>query len=176
MIKNRFFPVFILITFILVILFFQKNKNNPEKKMNHILPQTKIKSLQNAEYKNKKVIGLTPGKETEESKNTFISNTPSPDWEEELKEALLYQAGNSITNIKIKHLDSFIWAHDGVAMHVESVVVSFLNENNQQTSFKALIDAESGKILKNWDQPIVDPGNPRDSFKIKLDPRYHNEN
>lgn len=166
--------VIIGLIFFLIVFFFYKVQNRPEKIMNQTVKETMMKVSKKSDEK--KMLPLTNKSEKAKNQKPFLVSGPSPVWEEDLKETLLVQAGGLIKNIKIKSVDSFIWKQDGVAMQVESVIISFLNEDNQETKFRALVDPQNGKILRNWDQPIVDPGNPRDSFKIKIDPRYHNEN
>lgn len=103
-------------------------------------------------------------------------NSPSPDWEEGLKKNLGVQGGSSIKEISLKKIDSFVWVHEGAPLFVESVFVTLKGTDNQLVNFRVLVDAQTGKILKNWDQPVVDPMDPRTNFKIKVDPRYHSEN
>lgn len=127
------------------------------------------------EINGKKVVGLSPGKESEEIKQIKVANSVSPEWQENLEEALKAQGGQAIKDIAIQKVDSFIWAQDGVALNVESVIVTLKNQKNEETTFRVLVDAQSGKILKNWDRPVYDPLNPRQNFGIKVDPRYHND-
>jgi len=124
----------------------------------------------------RKVVGLTPGKEKEQLGKLQVMNSPSPEWEEGLKKNLQAQGGNSIKEISLKKRDSFVWVHEGAPLFVESVFVTLKGQDNQLINFRVLVDAQTGKILKNWDQPVVDPMDPRTNFKIKVDPRYHSEN
>ncbi|WP_408095411.1 hypothetical protein ACJVC5_10245 [Peredibacter sp. HCB2-198] len=123
----------------------------------------------------KKVVGLSPGKEEEEIKKLKVANAVSPEWQENLEVALKAQGGQAIKDIAIQKVDSFIWAQDGVALNVESVIVTLKNQKNEETTFRVLVDAQTGKILKNWDRPVFDPANPRQNFGIKVDSRYHND-
>lgn len=123
----------------------------------------------------KKVLGLPPGNEKTQIQQLKIANKISPEWEPNLEKSLRAQGGDSVKDIAIKKVDSFVWNQDGVALFVESVIVTVKNQKNEETSFKALVDAQNGKILKNWDQPIFDPLHPKDNFKVRIDPRYHNE-
>lgn len=125
--------------------------------------------------KGKRVVGLKPGNEKEQIANMKVANSPSNSWEAPLKETLRHQAGANLKEISLNKVDSFVWAQDGIALFVESVIVTLKNKKNETTSFRILVDAQNGKILKNWDQPVIDPINPRDEFRIKIDPRYHGE-
>jgi hypothetical protein len=52
--------------------------------------------------------------------------------------------------------------------------VTLTNQQEAQSSFRAIVDAQTGKILETWDQTISDPADVRGGFRIKLDPRYTN--
>lgn len=117
----------------------------------------------------KKVLGA----EKVEIQDLVVSNTVSSDWEESLEQNLRAQGGLAVKDISIVKEDSFIWVEGGVALNVETVKITISNQKNQKTSFRMMVDAESGKILKNWDHPIIDSTNPDDKVRIKLDPRYY---
>ncbi len=129
--------------------------------------------LKNLRIDGKKVVGLPPGEEEEQIRNLQVTNRVSPEWREKLESALRLQGGSEVKELLIDKVDSFIWAHGGIALNVESVIVRLKNLKDEQTSFRVLVDAQTGKILKNWDQPVIDPANPRDAFRIKVDPSYH---
>jgi len=131
--------------------------------------------VDNLEIAGKKVIGLNPGTEKEDIRKIKVANHVSKDWEPNLKKTLLAQGGDAVKDLKIQKMDSFVWAQDGIALFVESVIVTIKNNKNAETTFRVLVDAQNGKILRNWDQPVIDPANPKDNFKIRIDPRYHNE-
>lgn len=101
-------------------------------------------------------------------------NTPSPDWEERLQESLEAQGGKDLKDINIKTERSFVWTRDENPLFVQSVVVTLTNQQEAQSSFRAIVDSQTGKILQTWDQTISDPADVRGGFRIKLDPRYTN--
>lgn len=150
----------------------RKSGTDPSLSIQNTPPRVDTEKL---EINGKKVVGLKPGKEKVEIKKLKVANKPSTSWEKGLKENLLQQGGNSIKDIKFTKIDSFVWAHEGAALFVESVIVTLKNEKNVSTTFRVLVDAQTGKILKNWDQPVIDPVNPREGFRIKIDPRYHTD-
>jgi len=63
----------------------------------------------------------------------------------------------------------------GKKINAQSYIVTLKNDVNATTTFRVLVDAQSGKLMESWDQPIYDPVNPRNNFKVKIDPRYHND-
>lgn len=128
--------------------------------------------VEKLEVDGKKIVGLSVGHEKEEIQKLKVSNQVSPVWKENLKEALILQGGSSVKDIQLKVVDSFVWAQDGIALYVESVIVELKDDNNAAVSFRVLVDASNGKILKNWDQPVIDPVSPKDQFSIKVDQSY----
>lgn len=102
-------------------------------------------------------------------------NIPSPEWQERLEESLKEQAGDSLKEIQIKKERSFVWKMDSSPIMVESVVVTMTNKQEAQSSFRALVDAQTGKVLETWDRTIFDPADANKArLGIALDPRYTN--
>ncbi len=131
------------------------------------------KSMTGLRVEGRKVIGPPP-LYSAQKKGYIVSNNASSEWREDLEEVLKTQAPD-LKELKISRLDSFIWSQGGQAIKVESVLVSFKNDQGQSTKFNALVDSQTGKILQSWNHPIIDSLNPRESFGIKLDPRYHQD-
>lgn len=131
--------------------------------------------VEKLEIDGKKVIGLPPGQEKVAIKQIHISNHPSEEWKPNLEKTLQAQGGNHIKDINIEKLDSFIWTESGIALHVDSVKITLKNDKDSTVSFNAMIDSQNGKILKNWNQPVIDNFQQQKNFKVRIDPRYHNE-
>lgn len=127
------------------------------------------------EINGKKVVGLIPGHESAETQKIKVANLPSPEWQSKLEEGLRTQGGDAVKDIEIQKVDSFIWTHDGVALNVESVIITVKGFDNRNTTFRALVDSQNGKILNNWDQPIIEYADPLKQPRIKIDPRYHGQ-
>jgi hypothetical protein len=101
-------------------------------------------------------------------------NSPSPDWQDRLEASLKAQGGQNLKTVTIKSEKSFVWDREENPLFVQSVVVTLVNQQEAQSSFRAIVDAQTGKILETWDQTISDPADVRGGFRIKLDPRYTN--
>lgn len=101
-------------------------------------------------------------------------NTPSPEWKDHLETSLKAQGGKNLKSVNIKSEKSFVWEREENPLFVQSVVVTLINQQEAQSSFRAIVDAQTGKILETWDQTISDPADVRGGFRIKLDPRYTN--
>lgn len=122
----------------------------------------------------RKVLGIAP-KEEDEIKDLKVTNKVSPKWEENLKLAVTRQGGNTLKSINVIKEDSFIWVHGGVGLNVESVLVNLQGQRDQETSFRALVDSQTGKILQTWDWPIVDEFIKSEDSGVALDPRYQGQ-
>ena len=101
-------------------------------------------------------------------------NKPSPDWKERVETSLRAQSGDSLKSIKIQKENSLVWMKDGNPIHVESVIITLTSQQSAESSFTAMVDSQTGKVLESWDRTISDPANVRGGFRIKLDPRYSN--
>jgi hypothetical protein len=107
--------------------------------------------------------------------STGYVNQPSANWEKKLETSLKEQAGNSLKDIKIKKEKSLVWMRDENPLMVESVIITLTNHKKSESTFRALVDSQTGKVLESWDRTIVDPGQIKEEgFKVKLDPRYTN--
>lgn len=103
------------------------------------------------------------------------ANIPSPEWKENLESTIRLQGGDAVKDVILNKVDSFVWSHEGISLFVESVIVTIKNHRNEETTFKVLVDAQNGKILRNFERPVFDPVNPKEGFKIRIDPRYHGD-
>lgn len=98
-------------------------------------------------------------------------NKPDKNWKEKTEKSLRLQS-KAVKNITINPERSLVIIRDGNALLVESVVITLTNQADEESSFRAVIDSQTGKILETWDRSITDSMNPRDEFKFKLNPRY----
>lgn len=101
-------------------------------------------------------------------------NTPSHDWKAKVEKHLRNLGGNDLKEIHIQKERSVIISRDNHNLMVESVVIKLTNNQNSRSSFRAMVDPQTGKILETWDRTVFDPGNVREGFRFKLDPRYTN--
>ncbi|HXH31072.1 MAG TPA: hypothetical protein VNJ01_09690 [Bacteriovoracaceae bacterium] len=172
MIRKYRIPIFLALIFLMGILHLL-NKNTTGPSIPSSTPAgVDVKNLM---INGKKVVGLTPGNEEDDIQKLKVTNNVSTGWENKLKSSFKLQGGKDLQDISLEKVDSFIWAQEGMALNVESVIVRVRNLKNQETSFRVLVDAQSGKVLKNWDQPVIDPANPREAIGVKVDTRYHSE-
>lgn len=177
MTKNRLISIFVVLFIAGVSYFLFRGKTslpvsqpqNPKDTQTHVIDEVNLK------FDGKKVMGLQPGKERVQIRNLRVANRATENWKPALEKALVAQGGTDLKDIKVEKLDSFIWTESGVALYVETVKITLQNEQKQSVSFNAMVDSETGKILKNWNQPVVDNFDKRDKFKVRIDPRYLND-
>lgn len=80
-------------------------------------------------------------------------NKPNSNWKEILGNDLVrFQAAN--TKVLIKEEFPVIKIQHGKGLYCEQVIVTYLLNNGDQNSFRALVDSESGKIFETWDKSI----------------------
>jgi hypothetical protein len=171
MTKNKKVALFILVA-LTPLLFLKKEapRSMAKKESNHFSASINEKSSSRKVIdQNRKPIERTPA-------SSSYMNKPSPEWKKRLETSLKAQAGNSLKSIKIQKESSLVWMRDENPILVESVIVTLTNHQKMQSSFRALVDSQTGKVLESWDQTIFDPANVRDGFHFKLDPRYTNSN
>jgi len=143
------------------IIFFEDEKmNDPQK------------SPENITIQGRRLLNAPKSLTAEKIKKIVPINPPHESWKKRIEHTLRLQGGDAIKTLDIEKAESFVWLVDGQPLNVESVVVRIQNEKNEETIFRALVDSSNGKILHTWDQPVVDPINPRNKFKVKIDPRY----
>jgi hypothetical protein len=129
-----------------------------------------------APQKRSEVTARTPASGPQQPIRVAIAPVTShPVWKEKLEKTLKTQGGAFIKKIDIEKVDSFDWKVGKVDVRVDSIKVSLQNIKGQRSSFRAIVDASSGKILQTWDQPIVDNFSARTGGTIKIDSRYHND-
>lgn len=96
----------------------------------------------------------------------------SPRWKKSLEKSLMVQAGGNLKKADIEMVDSFDWKIGKANIKVDSIVVKLEHKKGHRSSFRAIVDASSGKILQTWDHPVIDNFTGKDAG-ITLDPRYH---
>ena len=171
MTKNKKIALFLFVA-LTPLLFLKKEAQNPmnEKSPRHSSVSRDEKNIAREVIdQNRKPLERTP------ASSSYV-NKPSPEWKKRLETSLKAQAGNSLKSMKIQKESSLVWMRDENPILVESVIVTLTNHQKVQSSFRALVDSQTGKVLESWDQTIFDPANVRDGFHLKLDPRYTNSN
>jgi hypothetical protein len=121
-------------------------------------------------------------KPAEEEKETALPSLPSSpsaqvfaetkQWEKKLRQQFFHQGQRSLKKVEIKKERSLYWEMDGIKIRVESIVVNLTHQEGQSSSFRALVDPATGKIIETWDRTVFDPVDKSKEFRFNLDPRY----
>jgi hypothetical protein len=85
-----------------------------------------------------------------------FTNSIDADWKEKLGADLLkFQAKETKTNI---HSEKSFIQTDGKknARFVEQVLITFFLTTGEQNSYHALVDSESGEVIKTWNKVIAE--------------------
>lgn len=78
-------------------------------------------------------------------------NSPSDNWEKALVQELLrFQTAETI--VLVTPTRSLIIRDKGKLRYAEEVIVSFQNQKQVTGGFTALVDSETGKIIKTWNR------------------------
>ena len=84
-------------------------------------------------------------------------NQISPDWKKKLENSLQYQMGSELKDLKVQPLKELILERDGHALHVQAVLIKIKNIADMESSFNAIIDSQTGKVIETWNQPVFEP-------------------
>lgn len=80
-------------------------------------------------------------------------NKFNPTWKESLGHDLL-RFQNEETKVMIKEEFSIIQIQNGKGKYAEQVIVTYVLKNGSISSYRALIDSETGSIIDTWDKTI----------------------
>jgi hypothetical protein len=167
MTRKIFIPVFVLTLALIVFFILRSSPSTPQFKEKSMTTFTKDSSLP---------AKLNPKSTTAHSQETADQpeeENKYPVWETNFRNSILAQAGDNPPEITITKVKSFVMQRDGVSLNVDSVIVNLKVDKKDRTTFSALIDSDTGKIIQTWNQPIYDPIDHKDNFSIKIDPRYN---
>jgi hypothetical protein len=86
-----------------------------------------------------------------------IFNADIREWKIKVEKNLKQQMGDGLKELTIRPLKSTIIERDDHQIPAQIVLVTLKNTDNVTTSFNALIDPQSGKVLETWNQPVFEP-------------------
>lgn len=82
-----------------------------------------------------------------------MSNKLNPNWKEILGHDLIRFHENE-AKVMIKEEFPVIKVQDGKGTYCEQVIITYLSNNKIASSYRALIDSETGLILETWDKTV----------------------
>lgn len=141
----------IIISILIIHSYFRSNKFKEPDKQQNDSSSTSIQS-ESIEHVD---INLNPIKKDKHS-NSYV-NKISPNWKGKLEESLKKQMGSELKELKVQPLKALILERDGHALHVHAVIIKIKNTSNMESTFNAMIDSQTGKVLETWNQPVFEP-------------------
>ena len=181
--KINWAVVVALLATILIIAFYLRHMDEPPVDK-ETPPRTNVKSVKPLPKEREEILvdGRTViGKVSEEQRKnpTLIhpTNTPSAVWEKNLLQNLNQNGGEGLQNIAIKKVQSVVWMKNEGSVNAESVIITLKNKEGAESTFRALVDSQTGMILETWDRTIFEPVGHRDHHEhtIQVDERYFTE-
>lgn len=90
-----------------------------------------------------------------EDENTELQmvNSINPEWKDIMGNDLMrFQSAD--TKLMVKEEVPVIKIVDGHGRYLEQVTVTYLQKNGNRSSFKALVDSETGSVVETWDRTV----------------------
>lgn len=100
-------------------------------------------------------------------------NMPTQEWRSNLKDNLVTQGGSFIKEIHITKERTFTFTKDRTPLNAHTVKIDLKNQNDEASSFRAIVDASTGKILETYDRTQFDQiGHNRKPASFKAQPVF----
>lgn len=163
--NNKYFFGLIFFLFIAVALLL-KEDSVKEATITHKISAEHIKAIEDKGIS--EVI-----EETSDSAQTTDLPVKDEPWEENVKVQLKRQAMDDNVEVNIIKESALFWEEMGTSIEANTIKVQLRTPAGETTSFRALIDSNTGKVLRTWDRPVLDPINPRERSGIRINSRYH---
>lgn len=141
-------------------------------------PRTNVKSVrplpkqrEEIMVNGRKIIGKVTEEQRKNPELIKPANIPSPAWKKEVLHSLEKLGGDEVKTVSIKKVESVVWMKNEGGINAESVIITLKNKEGMESSFRALVDAQTGRILETWDRTIFEPVGHQEGL-IQLDERY----
>jgi hypothetical protein len=165
MMKNYKFILLLIALLTPFIVFIVKNnspksivkKTIPEEKKVSNLSPPKVFSLPNTPKEEKKVPKIFGRKifgQKKFDKNLKVLNKYNPKWKNIL-EKYLVKFQNKTVSVDVKLNEAYIMIKNNQGRLVEEVTVNYSEKGEHISSFKAMVDSETGAILKTFDKITI---------------------
>jgi hypothetical protein len=113
------------------------------------IPERKGYLLRN----NRVLMGDIDQKYENSNEELEMSNKINPFWKDEMGSDLM-RFQDSETKLLVKEELPIIKIQDGKGRYLEQVIITYLMKNGDQSSFKALVDSDTGMVVETWDRTI----------------------
>ena len=131
------------------------NKTSDTSKSKQTSPKTKrVPAATKAKLGLKKIGDrIIIGDKVQKTNDIKYINETNPEWQTAYTKKLLRLGkGKKISQLNVEHQKSMVEVKRKSARNLEHVRVSYLDENGNPFSFEALIDSETGSMVRSWNQ------------------------
>jgi hypothetical protein len=102
---------------------------------------------------NRIITGDLNKKYEDENNDLQMANSVNPEWKDIMGNDLMrFQPAD--TKLMVKEEVPVIKIVNGIGRYLEQVTVTYLQKNGSRSSFKALVDSETGTVVETWDRTI----------------------
>ena len=102
---------------------------------------------------NRILMGEVSPKFEDENNDLQMLNAVNPDWKDIMgNELMRFQPAD--TKLMVKEEVPVIKIVDGKGLYLEQVTVTYLQKNGNRSSFKALVNSDTGDVVETWDRTI----------------------
>ena len=131
------------------------NTKKSEKKVTQRAPSsTPATVAEKLSYKGREIFNFL-NKDEQSIQKLEAINSPSDNWKG-LAAGKLLRFQDPSTKLFIMPEKSVVKVEEQGARFAEIVQVKFLKKNGKKTSYSALIDSQSGELIRSWNQSISD--------------------
>lgn len=102
---------------------------------------------------NRIIMGDLNKKYEDENSELQMANSVNPEWKDIMGNDLMrFQPTD--TKLMVKEEVPVIQIVNGIGRYLEQVTVTYLQKDGNRSSFKALVDSETGSVVETWDRTI----------------------
>lgn len=102
---------------------------------------------------NRIIMGDLNKKYEDENSDLQMANSVNPEWKDIMGNDLMrFQPAD--TKLMVKEEVPVIKIVNGIGRYLEQVTVTYLQKDGNRSSFKALVDSETGSVVETWDRTI----------------------
>lgn len=127
----------------------------PDKKQGRIVAS--VNPYKGFMVRNNRILtGEVSAKYEDENNDLQMVNSINPDWKDIMGHDLMrFQPTD--TKLMVKEEVPVIKIVDGHGRYLEQVTITYLQKNGNRSSFKALVDSDTGSIVETWDRTVQEP-------------------
>jgi len=144
---------------------FQKNESHTDTISQHPTTKEEMKKakIKTTLKKKRNIASLSP-KTNKENKDLKFKNTPHKDWQKKMAKNVM-RFLDLETKLFVQKMNEIIYKEKGTAIYAQNVHIKFVTSKGKHYSYNALVNQESGEIIKTWNK-INHEGIGHERFKM----------